>query len=98
MSDNNNYNNFNLEVLTMNEKRLVRMKYDRMFLGVASGVAHYLNMDPVLVRLAFVLLFFLTAGGPVLLAYFILAIVLPEEMSVSAKAHVFDDEEIVIKD
>ncbi|MCB8944213.1 MAG: PspC domain-containing protein [Ardenticatenaceae bacterium] len=82
----------------MDEKRLVRMKYDRMFLGVASGIAHYMNLDPVLVRLAFVLLFFLTAGGPVLLAYFVLAIVLPEEMDVAAKANVFDDEEIVIKD
>jgi phage shock protein PspC (stress-responsive transcriptional regulator) len=80
----------------MNEKRLVRMKYDRMFLGVASGVAHYLNVDPVLVRLAFVLLTLM--GGPGLIAYAVLAIVLPEEMNVTASANVFDDEEIVIKD
>ncbi len=82
----------------MNEKRLVRMKYDRMFLGVASGIASYLNIDPVLVRLAFVLLTLLTAGGPVILAYIVLAIVLPEELDVSANANVFDDEEIIIKD
>lgn len=81
----------------MNEKRLVRMKYDRMFLGVASGIAHYLNIDPVLVRLGFVLLT-LMGGGPGLLAYVVLAIVLPEEMNVSANANLFDDEEIVIKD
>lgn len=82
----------------MNEKRLVRMKYDRMFLGVASGIAHYLNIDPVLVRLGFVLLTLLGGGGPGILIYVVLAIVLPEQMDVSANANVFDDEEIVIKD
>lgn len=82
----------------MNEKRLVRMKYDRMFLGVASGIAHYLSVDPVWVRLGFVLLTIFGGGGPGVLAYIVLAIVLPEQMEASANANVFDDEEIVIKD
>jgi phage shock protein PspC (stress-responsive transcriptional regulator) len=50
------------------------------------------------VRLIFVLLTLWHGWG--LLIYFVLAIVMPveDEVSVSAKANAFDDEEIIIKD
>lgn len=81
----------------MSEKRLVRKRDDRMFLGVASGVADYVGIDPVIVRLIFVLLTLTQGWG--LIIYFVLAIVMPEEdKPVSAKANPFDEEEIVIKD
>ncbi|RMG92309.1 MAG: PspC domain-containing protein [Chloroflexi bacterium] len=80
----------------MSEKRLVRMRSDRMFLGVASGIAHYLDIDPVIVRLLFVLL--ALGGGHGLLIYLILAIIMPEEGSVTATVNGFDEEEIVVKD
>ncbi|MCA9978651.1 MAG: PspC domain-containing protein, partial [Anaerolineales bacterium] len=38
------------------EKRLVRRQDDRMLFGVAAGIAAYLNIDPVLVRLIFVIM------------------------------------------
>lgn len=80
----------------MSEKRLVRMRDDRMIAGVASGLARYLGLDPVIVRLIFVLL--TVSHGSGLLVYLILAIIMPEEDSVVAKANAFDEEEIVIKD
>ncbi|HSM56442.1 MAG TPA: PspC domain-containing protein [Candidatus Sulfomarinibacteraceae bacterium] len=80
----------------MSEKRLVRSRTDRMFFGVAGGVAHYLNVDPVLVRLIFVLIA-LASQGQILLVYLILAILMPEEKG-RAKANPFDEDEIVIKD
>lgn len=80
----------------MNEKRLVRMKSDRMFLGVASGLANYIGIDPVIVRLIFALL--TLAGGHGILIYLILALIMPEEGPVTATANAFDEEEIVIKD
>lgn len=80
----------------MNEKRLVRYQGDRMFLGVAAGIADYLNIDPVIVRLAFALL--TLANGFGLIIYLILAIIMPVEGTPAAKAHVFDDEEIVVHD
>lgn len=43
--------------------------------GVASGIAHYFNIDSIWVRIAFIL--FLPAGGISLLAYFILWVVVP---------------------
>jgi phage shock protein PspC (stress-responsive transcriptional regulator) len=49
-----------------------------MIAGVAVGLAHFFNLDPSLVRLAFVA-FTLGAGGIGLLAYLILAIIMPLE-------------------
>ncbi len=60
----------------MNEKRLLRSMDDRMVAGVCAGLANYFNLDPSLVRLLFVLVFFL--GGSALLIYLILWIVMPE--------------------
>lgn len=80
----------------MGSKRLVRKRDDRMFMGVASGIASYFNIDPVIVRLLFVLM--AVSGGHGLLIYLVLAILLPEEDSVVAKANTFDEEEIIIRD
>lgn len=80
------------------EKRLVRKASDKMFFGVAAGLADYLNIDPVLVRLVFVIM--TLAGGPGLLLYIVMAILMPEEGSAytGAKAQPFDEEEIVVHD
>jgi phage shock protein C len=60
------------------EKRLVRSGHDRMIAGVAAGLGDYLNIDPTIVRLIFVLT--ALAGGPGVLAYIILWIVMPDEL------------------
>jgi len=59
-------------------KTLTRSKSDRMIAGVCAGLADYLNLDPTVVRLLFVLGFFL-AGPGILIAYLIMAIVTPEQ-------------------
>lgn len=78
----------------MNDKKLVRSSDDRMLFGVAGGLAAYLNIDPVLVRLFFVLLTLSTGYAPII--YLLLALLMPEDNPV-AKANGFDEEEIVIK-
>jgi len=80
----------------MNDNKLVRSQSDRMFFGVAAGIADYVNLDPVIVRLIFVLL--ALSGGPGILIYIIMAIIMPEGDAPVAKANSFDDEEIVIKE
>lgn len=60
----------------MAEKKLYRSTTNKMVAGVASGLAEYLELDPSLVRIAFVILALL--GGPGILLYIILWIVLPE--------------------
>lgn len=60
-------------------KRLYKSRTDRMIAGVCGGLAEYFDVDPVLVRLLFVLLGFLTGIG--FLIYPILWIVMPEQSS-----------------
>ena len=65
----------------MNNKLLTRSVKDRMLAGVCAGLGDYLGMDPTVVRLIFVLLFFVTGPG-VLLAYLIMALIVPSETPV----------------
>lgn len=59
-------------------KTLTRSKTNRMIAGVCAGLADYLNIDPTIIRLLFVLGFF-TFNGAMLLVYLIMAIVTPEQ-------------------
>jgi len=61
----------------MNNKRLYRSANDRMIAGVCAGLGQYLNIDPTVVRLIFLLLLFL--GGNGLLIYLILWLLMPVE-------------------
>jgi len=61
-------------------KRLYRSEKDRMIAGVCGGLGEYFKIDPVLIRLAFVLV--TLAGGAGIIAYIILWIVIPSESSV----------------
>ena len=58
-------------------KKLYRSRRNRMIGGVCSGIAEYFNIDPVIVRIGAVALFFM--GGSALLAYVIGLIVIPNE-------------------
>lgn len=79
------------------QKRLTRST-DKMISGVAAGIAEYLNVDPVIVRvvMALLILSHLPLG---IIVYIILAVVMPEgEDAIKATANPFTDDEIVIKD
>ena len=54
-----------------------RSRADRVIAGVCGGLSRYFGVDPVLVRVAFVVL--TLAGGSGILAYLILWLVVPEE-------------------
>jgi phage shock protein C len=58
----------------MQGKRIVR-PHERMFAGVANGLAAYFNIDPVLVRLGFVVLALINGIG--IAVYLILWLLLP---------------------
>ncbi len=45
--------------------------------GVCAGIADYVNVDPILIRLLFVLALFLGIGSPILV-YIILACIMPK--------------------
>jgi phage shock protein C len=59
-------------------QRLVRSRTDKMVAGVAGGLANYLAVDPVFVRLAFVAL---GMSGPGVFVYAIMWLIMPTEGS-----------------
>ena len=58
-------------------RRLYRSRTDRKLAGVCGGLAQYFNTDATLIRVLFVVLALL--GGPGLVIYLVLWIVVPEE-------------------
>jgi phage shock protein C len=68
----------------VNTRRLTRCRHDRRIAGVAAGMAEYLDLDPTVVRVAWVLATFL--GGFTIPLYIVLAIVMPLEPEAGAQA------------
>lgn len=56
---------------------LRRSRQDKVIAGVAGGIGRYLGIDPVIIRIAFVVL--AVSGGSGLLLYLIGVIAIPEE-------------------
>ncbi|MBN1197829.1 MAG: PspC domain-containing protein [Bacteroidales bacterium] len=65
--------------MTEEVKRLYRSQKDKVIGGVCGGLGNYLNIDPVLIRVAWAVLFF--AGGMGLLAYILAWIIIPERQA-----------------
>lgn len=56
-----------------------------MVAGVLGGLGEYFSIDPTLLRLAFVALVLLT-NGPFVIAYIVMAIVVPQAPELAASA------------
>jgi phage shock protein C len=63
--------------------RLYRSRDERVIAGVAGGIAENLDLDPTIVRLAWVV-FALVTGGIALVVYFVMIFVVPEEPALPA--------------
>lgn len=61
----------------MEQKKLYRSQTDKKIAGVCGGIAEYLNVDPVIVRLLFFASVFLLHGGT-LLVYIAAWIMVPQ--------------------
>ncbi len=60
-------------------KRLYRSRSDKVIGGVCGGIASYFSVDPILIRLFFILMFFAEGAG--ILAYIIAWIIIPLQPS-----------------
>ncbi|MDP2917754.1 MAG: PspC domain-containing protein [Dehalococcoidia bacterium] len=67
------------------QKRLYRSRTNRVIWGVCGGIAEYFNIDPVIVRIIAVLL--ILANGIGIIAYIVMAIIVPLEGSRAATPH-----------
>jgi phage shock protein C len=59
------------------QRRLTRSRKHKMIAGVCGGIAEYLDVDPTVVRVLYVIVSILSAAFPGLLAYIILWLVIP---------------------
>jgi len=73
----------------MQQARLMRSESERMIAGVCGGLAAYLEVDPVLVRLAFVVLFL--ASGLGLVIYAILWLIMPAPSRLQPAIRIMDE-------
>lgn len=58
-------------------KKLTRSRTNRMLCGVCGGLGEYLNVDPTVIRILWILFIFFSFGMAVLI-YFIAAVVMPD--------------------
>ena len=65
-------------------RRLTRSSRSKMIAGVCGGLAEYLDMDPTVVRVLYILVSILSAAFPGIVAYIILMFVMPPPEQVTA--------------
>ncbi|MBI4151933.1 PspC domain-containing protein [Candidatus Woesearchaeota archaeon] len=65
-------------------KRLYRSRTDKILGGVCAGMANYFEIDPVLIRLIWVLVALFSMGLGIL-AYIIAWIIIPEEPKATSR-------------
>ena len=56
----------------------LRRSHNKMIAGVCAGIAEYLDFDPSLVRIGYVLISIFSAAFPGIIIYIILWIIIPE--------------------
>jgi phage shock protein C len=70
-------NNIGREKLGGRMKKLCKSRKNKVVDGVCGGIAEYLDVDPVLIRIVAVLFFF--TGGATLIAYIVGMIIIPRQ-------------------
>ncbi len=94
-NDDNNQNQPPYYSTTNPFRRIYRNPDDKVLAGVCSGLAAYFGIDPIIMRLVFVALFFV--GGSAFLIYLVCWIAIPlantsaEKMAMQGKPFTFDD-------
>ena len=71
-------------------KRLYRSKHDQKISGVCAGLAEFINIDPTIIRLIWVLVALCAGTG--VLAYIVCALVIPEKPDVIDGDNIIDAE------
>ncbi len=71
----------------MEPKRLYRSRKEKILGGVCGGIAEYFNIDPILVRMAAVLLALISMGAAIVV-YIIMWIVVPERPAIKPEVNI----------
>jgi len=68
-------------------KKLRRSTDDKMIAGICGGIAEYFDLDPTLVRVAYVLVSILSVAFPGIFVYIILWVVIPKKQQKKQNKH-----------
>lgn len=60
-------------------KKLYRSKENRVFAGIIGGIGEYFEVDPVLIRVMWLLIVVFTGFVPGVIAYVIATFIVPEK-------------------
>lgn len=63
----------------MKTKKLYRSDENKILAGVFGGLGEYLSIDPVILRLIWILIFIFTGVIPGLVAYILAVVVIPKK-------------------
>lgn len=74
-------------------KRLYRSKENKVFAGVLGGLGEYFEIDPVILRLAYLLIIIFSAIVPGVIVYIVAAIIVPEAPTITRVEAVDNDAE-----
>ena len=59
-------------------KRLYRSETNKTVAGLFGGIGEYFNVDPVLIRVAFIIVAVVTGVVPGIIAYFLCVLIVPK--------------------
>jgi phage shock protein C len=65
-------------------RRLTRSNRNKMIAGVCGGLAEYLNVDPTVMRVLYVLVSVFSVAFPGIIAYIVLMFLMPPPEEVTA--------------
>ena len=63
-------------------KKLYRSKSNKVLAGIIGGLGEYLDIDPAILRVIWILIIVFTAFVPGVVAYFLMLLVVPKNTTV----------------
>lgn len=69
----------------MNGKKLYRSKTDKVLTGLCGGLADYLHIDSVIIRLVWLLIVVFTGFFPGVVVYVVAALLIPKQKALKNK-------------
>ena len=67
-------------------KKLYRSRTSRMIGGLCGGLGEYLDLDPTVVRVLFLILMFITGVAPMIIVYIVMLFVVPNKPEEAVQA------------
>jgi len=75
-----------MEVVMTETRKFTRKKQDKVFLGLCAGLGEYFKVDPIIIRLAFILGFFTLPSGLALIIFYLIASIVVPYGDITQKA------------